>query len=96
VTPTHERWNAHAPMYFDGNVHIENEDQCFSCEYIHRSITCPLMEALAMGIVELEGQVYVTNCGFYKKFERHLRIVKNDPDANPPEDASNEGASSQT
>ena len=65
-------------MYFDGNVHIEDDDQCFSCEYIHKSITCPLMEALAMGIVELDGQVFVTNCGFYKKFERHLRVVKDD------------------
>ena len=35
-------------MYFDGdNVHIEEDDQCFSCEYFMKGVMCPLLEALA-------------------------------------------------
>lgn len=63
-------------MYFDGtNVHIEEDDQCFSCEYFMKGVTCPLLEALAQGVVELQGDVQVSNCGFYIKFERHLKLV---------------------
>lgn len=74
-------------MYFDGTIHIEPDDQCYSCEYFLKGVTCPLLEALALGVVNLDGDVMVRNCGFYKKFHRALRLV--DPtkseDAPPPE-----------
>lgn len=65
-------------MYYDGSVMIEDEDQCLTCEYFMKSVMCPLIEALAVGVVEMtdpdEGYM-VRNCGFYVQFERHLRLV---------------------
>ncbi|MCK7521222.1 MAG: hypothetical protein MZV64_27845 [Ignavibacteriales bacterium] len=33
------------------------------------------MQALAMGLVTLDGTLYVTNCGFYEEFVRKLKLV---------------------
>lgn len=63
-------------MYFDGTVHIEREDQCYTCEHFLKGLTCPLLEALALGIVELDGDIVVQNCGFYKEFKRTLWLVE--------------------
>lgn len=63
-------------MYYDGCVHIEEDDQCFTCEYYLKGVSCPLLEALAMGVVELQSEILVRNCGFYQKFERHLKVVE--------------------
>jgi hypothetical protein len=73
-------------MYYDGSVHVEEDDQCYSCEYFLQGVKCPLLEALALGVVSLDGDVQVKNCGFYKKFVRSLRLVdlKKDPDQPPP------------
>jgi hypothetical protein len=65
-------------MYYDGAVHIETEDQCFTCEHFVRGVSCPLLEALGVGVVNLEGDVIVRNCGFYKEFKRHLTVVDSD------------------
>lgn len=74
-------------MYYDGEVHIEPEDQCFTCEYFLKGVQCPLLEALGVGVVNLEGDVYVSNCGFYKEFKRHLRVVEPSSEkSNPDED----------
>ncbi|MEM0951172.1 MAG: hypothetical protein AAGI66_03400 [Cyanobacteria bacterium P01_H01_bin.74] len=62
-------------MYYDGQIHIEEEDQCYSCEYFQKGVTCPLLEALGCGIAQLNSDVLVKNCGFYVKFQRHLHIV---------------------
>jgi hypothetical protein len=62
-------------MFYDGSVHIEEEDQCYSCEYFLKGVMCPLLEALAVGVAHLEGDVLVKNCGFYVEFKRHLQLV---------------------
>jgi hypothetical protein len=63
-------------MYYDeGYVHVEDEDQCMTCDNFNKGIACPLLQALGMGYVSLEENLTVTKCGFYKKFERHLKIV---------------------
>jgi len=63
-------------MYLEnGNICIEDDDQCISCENLQRGIACPLVQALAQGVVFIEDSLYVSNCGFYKKFERHLKLV---------------------
>ena len=63
-------------MYFqDGQVHIEEEDQCYSCEHFTRGVACPLLEALGQGVVSLDGDILVKNCGFYVPFKRHLRLI---------------------
>lgn len=63
-------------MYYDkGQVHIEEDDQCITCENFTRGIACPLLHALALGVVSFEDSLTVSNCGFYKKFERHLKLV---------------------
>lgn len=62
-------------MYYDGHVHIEEEDQCYSCEYFLKGVMCPLLEALAVGVAHLDGDVQVKNCGFYVEFKRHLQVV---------------------
>ena len=63
-------------MYFEnGNVHIEEDDECISCENLQKGVACPLIMAIAQGAVFIDESLNVTNCGFYKKFERHLRLV---------------------
>lgn len=64
-------------MYcIDDIVYIEDEDQCITCENYSRGVACPLIEALAQGVVFLEDNMTVKNCGFYKEFKRTLRVVK--------------------
>lgn len=74
-------------MFYDGSVHIEEEDQCYTCEYFVKGVMCPLLEALAVGVAHLEGDVLVRNCGFYKEFKRHLQLVDapDDPDNDQPD-----------
>lgn len=72
-------------MFFDGHVHIEEEDQCYTCEYFLKGVMCPLLEALAVGVAHLEGDVLVKNCGFYVKFERHLHVIEGVGEPETPE-----------
>ncbi|MFA6988521.1 MAG: hypothetical protein WC197_00480 [Candidatus Gastranaerophilaceae bacterium] len=66
-------------MYYDdGYVHVEDEDQCMTCDNFNKGIACPLLQALGLGYVTLEENLTVTSCGFYKKFERHLKLILND------------------
>jgi len=60
----------------DYTVYIEDDDQCLTCENYSRGVACPLLEALASGVVYLEDSLTVTNCGFYKEFKRTLKVVK--------------------
>lgn len=60
----------------DDRVFIEDDDQCTTCENYARGVACPLIEALGMGMVYLEDNMTVANCGFYKEFKRNLKIVK--------------------
>jgi hypothetical protein len=74
-------------MFYDGHVHIEEEDQCYTCEYFLKGVMCPLLEALAVGVAHLDGDIMVRNCGFYKEFKRHLHVVENqEDDGNTPPD----------
>jgi len=68
--------------YFEGSVYVEDEDQCQTCTNFAKGIACPLLQALGMGVVVMQDNMYVTNCGFYVEFKRHLRIIK---DTNGPE-----------
>jgi uncharacterized membrane protein YqhA len=61
--------------YHNGSVHVEKEDQCMTCKNFAEGVACPLLQALGMGLVSLEGTLYVTNCGFYEEFVRKLRLV---------------------
>jgi hypothetical protein len=63
-------------MYIDDSIHIEKTDQCYTCEHFIKNVTCPLLEALALGVVELTGDMTVQNCSFYKRFSRHLRVIE--------------------
>lgn len=63
-------------MYYDnGNIFIEEDDQCITCANMQKGVACPLLHALAQGVVFIEDSLCVSNCGFYQKFERHLRLV---------------------
>lgn len=63
-------------MYYDkGQIFVEKQDQCMSCKNFTSGVACPLLHALAIGVVTLEGVMNVSNCGFYEEFKRHLRIV---------------------
>ena len=63
-------------MYYDsGKVYIEKDDQCTSCKNFTKGVACPLLQALGLGVVSLDGTMCVTNCGFYEEFKRHLKIV---------------------
>lgn len=74
-------------MYFDGHINIEEEDQCYTCEYFLKGVMCPLLEALAVGVAHLEGDVLVKNCGFYVPFKRHLHVIEG---AGPADDDDDE------
>lgn len=64
-------------MYcIDYTVYIEDEDQCITCENYAKGVSCPLLEALGQGVVYIEDNLTVSNCGFYKEFKRTLKIVK--------------------
>ncbi len=66
-------------MYCDkGKVFIEDDDQCMNCKNYANGVDCPLLTALALGVVYLEDTLTVTNCGFFQKFERSLHLVKDD------------------
>lgn len=60
----------------DKTIYIEETDQCNTCDHYQKGIACPLMEALGQGVVFIDGDVTVQNCGFYKEFKRILKIVK--------------------
>lgn len=63
-------------MYLDnGKIYIEKDDQCTSCKNFTKGVACPLLQALGLGVVTLEGTMNVTDCGFYEEFKRHLKIV---------------------
>ncbi|MEB3287392.1 MAG: hypothetical protein VKJ04_07805 [Vampirovibrionales bacterium] len=78
-------------MYYDGEVHIEEEDQCYTCEHFLKGVQCPLLEALAEKVVFLDDDIVVRNCGFYREFKRHLTLIKNDEAQDPPEPADDHG-----
>jgi uncharacterized membrane protein YqhA len=70
--------------YFNDSVHVEKEDQCMTCKNFAEGVACPLLQALAMGLVTLDGTLYVVNCGFYEEFVRRLKLVKDtNKDAKP-------------
>lgn len=80
-------------MYVDdGVIHIEKTDQCYTCEYFAKGVQCPLLEALGLGVVELVDEMTVQNCGFYKKFSRHLRVVDDESEEG---EAMDDGDSSE-
>lgn len=62
----------------DGKIYIEEDDQCTDCKNYLEGVSCPLLTALGLGVVNLEDSLVVTNCGFFKKFERRLHIVRKD------------------
>jgi len=59
----------------EGKVFVEKEDQCISCKNFKKGVACPLLQALGLGMVSLDGIMYVTNCGFYAENKRHLKLV---------------------
>ena len=65
----------------EGTILIEEDDQCFICEYYQKGVSCPLLEALATGVVFLHSDIRVRNCGFYVEFERKLRLVDDNSDS---------------
>lgn len=66
----------------EGKVYIEDDDQCMDCKNYAQGVACPLLTALGLGVVYLEDNLTVTNCGFFEKFERHLQIVRDDEEDN--------------
>ena len=63
-------------MYIENNnLVIEEDDQCITCANFNRGVACPLVQAPAEGVVFIEDSLNVSNCGFYEKFERHLKLV---------------------
>lgn len=54
---------------------VEDTDQCYTCEYFCKGVSCPLLECLAVGLTQLTQDVTVKNCGFYVEFKRVLGLV---------------------
>jgi hypothetical protein len=67
-------------MYYNdvGTISIEREEQCYTCQHFTKEVvTCPLIQALGYGYVELANQFITTNCYFYSppKIPK-LKLVK--------------------
>jgi len=62
----------------EGRVFVEKDDQCISCKNFKKGVACPLLQALGLGMVSLDGIMYVTNCGFYVENKRHLKLISPD------------------
>ena len=63
-------------VYFDdGKIYVEKDDQCISCKNFNKGVSCPLLQALGLGVVTLDGTMNATDCGFYEEFKRHLKVV---------------------
>lgn len=66
-------------MYFKNeNIHLEHDDQCISCKHMSEGKACPLIQAISMKIVAIKRPFKVSNCGFFVKFVRRLKLVKSD------------------
>ena len=66
----------------DGKIFIDEDDQCMDCKNYAEDVSCPLLTALGLGVVYIEDSLTVTNCGFFKKFERKLHIVRDNESDN--------------
>ncbi len=65
-------------MFMDGDeIHITEDDACFTCQHFRKGVACPLLEALQNQVVSIamEFQVH-PHCGFYIEFQRNLRVVQ--------------------
>ena len=64
-------------MFQDGGpIQIEKKDQSYRCKWLNNAErTCPLMEALVLGAVLLDGDLTVMNCGFFER-KTNLKVVK--------------------
>ena len=70
-------------MYYENDkVFIEDEDQCITCQNYLEGVACPLLNALGQKAVYLEDNLIVTNCGFFRRFKRRLRIVRRNDNNN--------------
>lgn len=81
--------------YYNGSVYIEDEDQCQTCSNFAQGVACPLLQALGMGLVVMQDNLYVTNCGFYQEFKRHLKLIKNESPHNDDETPNNKTESNK-
>ena len=81
--------------YYKGSVHVEKNDQCMTCKNFAEGVACPLLQALAMGFVNLDGTLYVTNCGFYEEFVRYLKLVPKKKDEDPDNKKTNKRKSNK-
>ncbi|MFQ8626809.1 MAG: hypothetical protein ACLSA2_10350 [Candidatus Gastranaerophilaceae bacterium] len=53
----------------DGKIFIEEDDQCLDCANYTKGLSCPLLTALGLGVVSLEDNLTVTNCGFLRSLK---------------------------
>lgn len=56
-------------------THVDEDDQCMTCEHFCKGVACPLLESLQVGITVLTDDVTVSNCGFYVKHKRSLKVL---------------------
>lgn len=62
-------------MYIENNnLIIEDDDQCITCSKLNKGVACPLIQALAQGVVFIEDSLNVSNCGFYEKIRKTFKI----------------------
>jgi hypothetical protein len=61
----------------NNNVCFDNEDQCRTCEGYKKS-SCILMQSIAWHYLSLNEPIVIDNCPYYKKFEKVLKVVKNE------------------
>lgn len=62
--------------YHNGELDLDDDDQCGSCYYLIGENKCPLLAALVQNFVFLSDPATIDNCGMYKEHERHLRVVR--------------------
>lgn len=67
-------------MFYDavGNFCLDSDDQCHRCIHsdpLDPETICPLMEALVVGIVTLDGEPLTKACRWFRPRGGHLKVV---------------------
>ena len=73
-------------MFINENnmIELESQDICMSCLYFinwnsPEGKLCPMLKAIGYGDITLrkpDREMYLTNCDFFKKQEKRLKVVK--------------------
>jgi len=66
-------------MFFDDDDYLtfEEGENCHTCAFReNEKKQCPMVALLAYQMLDFQEYIFMADCAFYEKEERHLKIVK--------------------